>query len=271
MRDAVIVSLDARLDEAVLLDVRWTLSGAPGDGKAAFLAGHIPGARFLDFAGVLTGPTDDPTLGRHPLPSADQLARGLGALGVDGSRQIVVYDEPGSFAASRAWWVLTWAGLDVRVLDGGITAWVASGRPIETGEPDAATPAALALSVGHLATISADEAATWPGTLIDARASERYLGQVEPIDPVAGHIPAAVNRPVSGFWTADGYLPDDAALHARLGELRDPIAVYCGSGVSATQIVLALAALGRPAAMYAPSWSGWCADAARPVAGGTEP
>jgi len=266
MRDEVIVSLDATPADAVLLDVRWTLAGAPGDGKAAFLAGHIPGARFLDFAGVLTGPTDDPTLGRHPLPSADQLAAGLGALGIDGERPIVVYDAPGSFAAGRAWWVLTWAGLDVRVLDGGITAWVASGRPLEVGEPDAAAPVALTLSVGHLPTVTADEVAAWPGTLIDARASERYSGQVEPIDPVAGHIPGAVNCPVNGFWTADGYLPDDATLRARLGELCEPVAVYCGSGVSATQILLALAALGRPAAMYAPSWSGWCADPTRPVA-----
>ena len=271
MRSDVIVGIDEVPADAVLLDVRWTLGGTPGDGKAAFLAGHIPGARFLDFETVLAGPLVDPTLGRHPLPDAARLADGLGALGVNGTAPVIVYDVPGSFAANRAWWVLTWAGLDARVLDGGITAWTSSGRPLEVGEPAAATPASLTLTIGHLPTITADEASAWGGTLIDARAPERYSGQVEPIDPVAGHIPGAVNRPVSNFWDADGRLPDDDQLRDLLGELSDPVAVYCGSGVSATQVILALAALGRPTSLYAPSWSGWSADPARPVATGLTP
>ena len=268
MRSDVITSIDVLPADAVLLDVRWTLGEKPGTGKAAFLAGHIPGARFLDFEAVLTGPTVDPTLGRHPLPDAARLATGLGALGVDGTAPVIVYDVPGSFAANRAWWVLKWAGLDARVLDGGITAWVASERPLEVGEPAAVTPTSLTLTIGHLPTISANEAGAWGGTLIDARAPERYSGQVEPIDPVAGHIPGAVNRPVGQFWDADGRLPDDDTLRDLLGELSEPVAVYCGSGVSATQVILALSALGRPAALYAPSWSGWSADPARPVATG---
>ena len=146
------------------------------------------------------------------MPAAARLATGLGALGVDGAAPVIVYDVPGSFAANRAWWVLTWAGLDVRVLDGGITAWTASGRPLELREPAAATPAALTLKVGALPTITADEAGAWGGTLVDARAPERHSGKVEPIDPVAGHIPGAVNRPVGQFWDVDGRLPDNDTL-----------------------------------------------------------
>ena len=263
----VIVSLDEIPESACLLDVRWTLGAEPGAGRAAYLDGHVPGARFLDVDTVLTGPAD-PLLGRHPLPDAARLEAGLGALGVDAARPVVVYDIPGSFAAGRAWWVLRWAGLNVRVLDGGLPAWVAAGRPLETGEPGAPAPSTLTLTTGHLPTIDADQAAAWPGTLIDARAADRFRCEIEPIDPVAGHIPGAVNRPVTDFWAADGTLPDDATLRARLGALTQPVAVYCGSGVSAAQVLLALTALDIPAALFPPSWSGWSADPSRPIATG---
>ncbi len=271
---------------AQLLDVRWKLGEQPGAGFGRYLQGHLPGARFLDLEAVLTGPTTDPMLGRHPLPDAVQLGVGLGALGIDPSRPVVVYDEPGSYAAGRAWWVLRWAGLDARVLDGGIKAWLASGRPLETDEPEAASGAPLALTTGHLPTIDADQAAAFGGVLIDVRAPARFRGEVEPIDPRAGHIPGAVNRPVADFWDTDGLLPTAADLVAGLGlpsddppptgstaELPDgrparAVAVYCGSGVSAGQVVLALASLGVEAALYPPSWSGWSADPARPVAVG---
>ena len=131
---------------AQLLDVRWRLGEKPGSGFDHYLQGHLPDARFLDLEAVLTGPTTDATLGRHPLPDVDQLGAGLGVLGIDPARPIVVYDEPGSFAAGRAWWVLRWAGLDVRVLDGGITAWVAAGSLLETEEPEAASGLAAARS-----------------------------------------------------------------------------------------------------------------------------
>jgi thiosulfate/3-mercaptopyruvate sulfurtransferase len=282
---------------AQLLDVRWNLGEEPGAGFGRYLQGHLPDARFLDLEAVLTGPTTDPTLGRHPLPDPDQLGAGLGALGIDPARPIVVYDEPGSFAAGRAWWVLRWAGLDTRVLDGGVTAWVAAGRVLETDEPEAAPGRPLALSAGHLPTLDADEVAAFDGVLIDVRGAARYRGETEPIDPKAGHIPGAVNRPVTAFWDAGGRLPADDAL-ARLldlpgdalpaeptaaeegveasgfwpadepdGPIR-PVAVYCGSGVSAAQVVLALACLGVDAALYPPSWSGWSSDPARPVATG---
>lgn len=274
-RDDVLIPVDALpaalAAGAQLLDVRWTLGEQPGSGFGRYLQGHLPGARFLDLEAVLTGPTTDPTRGRHPLPDADQLGAGLGALGVDPSRPVVVYDEPGSFAAGRAWWVLRWAGLDVRVLDGGLRAWVASGRGLETDEPDAAPGQPLLLTTGHLPTLDADEVAAFDGVLIDVRGPARYRGEVEPIDPKAGHIPGAVNRPVTGFWDADGFLPPPDAL-ADLLALPEgrPVAVYCGSGVSAAQVVLALASLGVEAALYPASWSGWSSDPGRPVATGAE-
>ncbi|MCA0308213.1 MAG: sulfurtransferase [Actinobacteria bacterium] len=274
-RDDVLIPVDALpaalAAGAQLLDVRWTLGEQPGSGFGRYLQGHLPGARFLDLEAVLTGPTTDPTRGRHPLPDADQLGAGLGALGVDPSRPVVVYDEPGGFAAGRAWWVLRWAGLDVRVLDGGLRAWVASGRGLETDEPDAAPGRPLLLTTGHLPTLDADEVAAFDGVLIDVRGPARYRGEVEPIDPKAGHIPGAVNRPVTGFWDADGLLPPPDALADLLAlPAGRPVAVYCGSGVSAAQVVLALASLGVDAALYPASWSGWSSDPGRPVATGAE-
>ena len=264
---------------AQLLDVRWRLGERAGSGFDRYLQGHLPEARFLDLEAVLTGPTVDPTLGRHPLPDLDQLGAGLGALGIDPALPIVVYDDPGSFAAGRAWWVLRWAGLHVRVLDGGLAAWVAAGNLLETAEPEAAFGLPLALTAGHLPTLDGDGVAGFDGTLIDVRAPERYRGEVEPIDAQAGHIPGAVNRPVGGFWAADGTLPDESELKELLAlpagtpseEGAEPaVAVYCGSGVSAAQVVVALASLGVDAALYPPSWSGWSADPSRPVAMGTE-
>ena len=267
-----VAELPAALDAgAQLLDVRWNLGERPGTGFERYLQGHLPGARFLDLESVLTGPTTDPTLGRHPVPDLDQLGVGLGALGIDPARPVVVYDEPGSFAAGRAWWVLRWAGLDAVVLDGGIRAWVAAGNLLETAEPAAAVGAPLALTAGHLPTLDADGVAAFDGLLIDVRAPERYRGEVEPIDAQAGHIPGAVNRPVGSYWTADGTLPDEETLRELLAlPAAGPVAVYCGSGVSAAQVVLALASIGVDAALYPPSWSGWSADPARPVAVGAQ-
>ena len=160
---------------------------------------------------------------------------------------------------------------DVRVLDGGLRAWVAAGNLLETEEPPAASGMPLALTAGHLPTLDADAVAAFDGTVVDVRAPERYRGEVEPIDPRAGHIPGAVNRPVGGYWTAEGTLPDEGELRGLLALPEDtPVAVYCGSGVSAAQVVLALASLGVDASLYPPSWSGWSADPSRPVAVGTQ-
>ena len=265
--DVLITSdeLHGVLDGVDLLDVRWRLGEPGGAGRDRYREAHLPGARFLDLESVLTR-HGEPIEGRHPLPDADVLARGLGELGVDGSRPIVVYDEAGSFAASRAWWVLRWAGLDVRVLDGGVDAWTAQNRPMTSGDTQV-EPVLLQLTTGSLPTIDADGAAGYAGTLMDARAPERYRGETEPIDPVAGHIPGAINQPVSDFFAADGRLPSQD----RLTELLDhpgPLAAYCGSGVSAAQLVLAGASIDRPIALYPGSWSAWSNDPSRPVATG---
>ncbi|MGC4154191.1 MAG: sulfurtransferase [Propionicimonas sp.] len=257
-------------DAPQLLDVRWRLGEPAGAGLDRYRGGHLPGARFLDLEEVLTGPLTDPRQGRHPLPSPDQVASGLAELGIDPGREIVVYDEPGSYAAGRAWWVLRWLGLEARVLDGGLTGWLASDGPLETGDPAPVAPTKVGpLTPGHLPTLTADEAASFDGMLIDVRSPERYRGAVEPLDPRAGHIPGAVNRPVGPFWEADGTLP----APQKLKELLDlpegrPVAAYCGSGVSAAQVLLALASLGIEAPLYPPSWSGWSSDPGRPVAVG---
>ncbi|MFT3971569.1 MAG: sulfurtransferase [Micropruina sp.] len=267
-RDVLITAdeLDGVLADVNLLDVRWRLGEPDGAGRDRYRECHLPGARFLDLETVLTR-HGEPAEGRHPLPDADVLARGLGALGVHGSRPIVVYDEAGSFAAARAWWVLRWAGLDVRVLDGGIDAWTAQNRPMTTGDA-IADPSELHLTLGQLPTIDADGAAGFDGTLMDARAPERYRGETEPIDPVAGHIPGAVNVPVSDFFATDGKLPGQDRLRELLGERTAPLAAYCGSGVSAAQLVLAGAALDLDVALYPGSWSAWSNDPSRPVATG---
>ena len=266
-----------------LLDVRWTLGEVPGSGRQRYAAGHLPGAAFLDLESALTRHTGDRRDGRHPLPVPAVLRDAL-AEAKRAGQQIVVYDEPGSFAAGRAWWVLRWVGLPVRVLDGGLTAWTAAGHPLESGDAEIpAVPASDSLPLsppltgGHLPTLSADDAATAPdrGVLVDVRAPERFRGEVEPIDPIAGHIPGAINLPVAGLFAADGHLPDEVTLRERLApalaaaDAGEEVAAYCGSGVSAAQAVLALASLGVPAALFPGSWSAWSNDPTRPVATGS--
>jgi thiosulfate/3-mercaptopyruvate sulfurtransferase len=276
-----LVSVDElvpRLPAVRLLDVRWRLSDEPGDGRLRYAQGHLPGARFLDLEAVLTGHTGNPLDGRHPLPDVDTLAPGLGELGVEADDDLVVYDEPGTFAAERAWWVLRWAGLRVRVLDGGLPAWVAARQPLQQGEPPEVAATSLDLTVGHLPTVDVDQAAelAHTGVLVDARAGERYRGEVEPLDPRAGHIPGAVNVSAATLYD-DGRMPSDddlrRLLHPALGgrdESSTPVAAYCGSGVSAARDVLALAVLGVDAALFPGSWSAWSNDPRRPAATGPE-
>ncbi|HEU4998740.1 MAG TPA: sulfurtransferase [Lapillicoccus sp.] len=274
-----LVSVPELASSAVLLlDVRWHLTDAPGDGRRRYARGHLPGARFLDLEEVLTAHTGNPRDGRHPLPDVPTLTAGLEALGVTAEDDLVVYDEPGSYAAERAWWVLRWAGLRTRVLDGGIEAWTQAGKPLEEGDPVAVTPSRLHLTVGRLPTIDADEAADLTaagGVLVDGRAPERYRGETEPLDPRPGHVPGAVNVPAAALYEA-GRMPADDDLRARLAVALDgdpgrEVAAYCGSGVSAARDVLALAVLGVPASLYPGSWSAWSNDPARPAALGPEP
>ncbi|MEO7059490.1 MAG: sulfurtransferase [Lapillicoccus sp.] len=257
----------------VVLDVRWHLSDAHGAGRERYARGHLPGARFLDLEAVLTRHTGDPRDGRHPLPDVATLEAGLGALGVDPDSRVVVYDEATSFAADRAWWVLRWAGLSARVLDGGLGAWAAHGAPFEVGAGGGWPPTTLSLTTGHLPELSADQAASWPdhGTLVDVRAGGRFRGETEPLDPRAGHIPGAVNALVAAsLFTPDGAMPPDDVLRAAAGDLTSgaELAAYCGSGVSAAHTVLAMAVLDVPTALFAGSWSAWSNDPDRPVATG---
>ncbi|MEU6875594.1 sulfurtransferase [Streptomyces sp. NPDC046751] len=254
----------------VLLDVRWQLGGPHG--RPDYEAGHLPGAVFVDLDAELAGPAGSG--GRHPLPDPEEFGVVMRRAGVSRDTPVVVYDGGQGWAAARAWWLLRWTGHeDVRVLDGGLAAW--------PGELQKEVPAPAEGDFrpvpGALPLLDADGAAALArsGLLLDARAAERYRGDVEPIDRVGGHIPGAVSAPTSENTEEDGRFLDAQALAARfegLGAGRaDEVGVYCGSGVSGAHEVLALAIAGIPAALYAGSWSEWSGDASRPVATGPEP
>ena len=256
---------------ATVLDVRWELGGPPG--LELYLEGHIPGAVFVDLDTALAGPPG--VGGRHPLPGAEAFARSMRAAGVSSDRPVVVYDSGNSIAAARAWWLLRYFGHpDVRVLDGGFSGWSAAGNPIERGvtAPEAGD---FVASAGGMPLLDAESAATVArdGVLIDARAPERFRGEREPVDPVAGHIPGAVNLPAPELIDIDGRFLALDALRARFAAagVDDRVAAvgaYCGSGVAAAYEVLALSLAGIPAALYVGSWSDWITDPSRPVATG---
>ncbi|KAE8763495.1 sulfurtransferase [Georgenia thermotolerans] len=262
----------------VLLDVRWAL-GAP-HGGAAYRAGHLPGAVFVDLETELAAPPT-PAAGRHPLPAPADLQAAARRWGVRDGDRVVAYDAVGGTSAARVWWLLRWAGLaDIRLLDGGLTAWRDGGLPLETGEVrpaegDVVLPLVASGRPG-MPTVDADGAAAWPaaGVLLDARAGERFRGEVEPVDPRAGHVPGARSAPTTDNLTPAGTFRPAAELAARFAALgvdgAAPVAVYCGSGVTAAHEVAALASLGLPAALYPGSWSQWSADPARPAATGGE-
>jgi thiosulfate/3-mercaptopyruvate sulfurtransferase len=250
-----------------LLDVRWAL-GDP-DGPQHYLDGHIPGAVFVDLETELAAP-GTPARGRHPLPDPAQLEKCARSWGMRTGDSVVVYDATGGMAAARAWWLLRWAGIaDVRILDGGLPAWTNAGGEIASGaEPDP-EPGDIELSPGQMPVVDADATAKWSGVLLDARAGERYRGEVEPIDPRAGHIPGAISAPTAENLDADGRFHGVDALRDRFAEFGSgPVAVYCGSGVTAAHQIAALAAAGIEAALYPGSWSQWSNDPKRPVATG---
>ena len=255
-----------------------------GAGQAMYLESHIPGAVYANLDTALSHmPGAAPDLpasgGRHPLPSREAFAAWLASVGFANTMQAVVYDRQGANYCGRVWWMLKWAGHEnVAVLDGGLQAWVASGGAMASGaEPArAASPFALTPARTVLATTStvANNLGRPAQTLIDARGAPRYRGEVEPLDPVAGHIPGALNRPFTQNMGEDGRFKPAAQLKAEFEALlagRDPATVvhHCGSGVSAVPNIIAMevAGLGR-SALYAGSWSDWCSDPARPVAQG---
>lgn len=265
--------LEARLASStppVVLDVRWTLGGPSG--MADHRLGHIPGAQFVDLDRELSAP---PGPGRHPLPAAAEFEAAMRSHGVSRSRPVVVYDASTGTSAARAWWLLRYFGHpDVTLLDGGFAAWIASGLPVSVGDEPAAIAGDFHARPGGLPLLDAAGAAAIAssGVLIDARAPERFRGDVEPIDPVAGHIPGARNMPAQQTLGSGGVLLPQDALRDRFAtagvHAGDPVGVYCGSGVVATQEIFAMAVAGIDAALYAGSWSEWITDPSRPVATG---
>ena len=255
---------------STLLDVRWELGGPPG--RELYLEGHIPGAAFVDLDTALAGPPG--VGGRHPLPDADVFGEAMRAAGVSADRSVVVYDAGNSVAAARAWWLLRYFGHpEVLVLDGGFSGWLAAGHAIERGAT-AAEPGDFVPHPGGMPLLDAEGAAdvARAGVLIDARAPERFRAEREPIDPVAGHVPGAVNVPSTDVVDATGRFLDVDALRARFAAAGvgdgASVGAYCGSGVAASHQVLALSLAGYPAALYVGSWSDWITDPARPVATG---
>lgn len=259
-----------------LLDCRYDLKD-PGAGRAAYAAGHLPGAVYADLGRDLAGPHTAGG-GRHPLPEPRELAERLGAWGIDGGVSVVAYDDSAGLYAARAWWLLRAMGHgDVRVLDGGLAAWRTAGGPL-VDTPSTPRARRFRWDGRPLPGLSIDEVARRLAdgtiTLVDVRAAERFEGRTEPLDPVAGHVPGAVNLPQSLSLRPDGRFrspeelrqlfdaPSWASRHAE-------IVCMCGSGVTACHTLLAMEIAGRPGGrLYAGSWSEWCRAPGRGVATG---
>lgn len=260
----------------LILDCRFSLTD-PAAGQRAYGAGHIPGAHYLHLERDLSSAIVPGKTGRHPLPDPELLANRLGALGADATTQLVGYDDAGGAMAARLWWLARWLGHDdVAVLDGGYPAWLAEGLPITTEVPSPSPKRFVATLRSDLSVEAADVARALAGSthlLFDARAEERYRGDVEPIDPVAGHIPSARCVPFSQNLEG-GYFRSPAELRQRFetelaGVPADKAIVYCGSGVTACHDILAAAHAGlHGMKLYAGSWSEWITDPNRPVARG---
>jgi thiosulfate/3-mercaptopyruvate sulfurtransferase len=268
-------------DNCLVFDCSFNLM-QPDAGAADFAQAHIPGAVYahLDHAlSAKTGLHETASGGRHPLPSRERFASWLASVGLANNMQAVVYDRNGANYCGRLWWMLKWVGHDaVAVLDGGLQAWQAAGGAVTAGQSAARAPSVFALQQAKARLLNAQDVAAGLGrpaqTLLDARATPRFKGEVEPLDPVAGHIPGALNRPFGHNLDADGKFKPAAQLRAEFEALlgqREPAGVvhHCGSGVSALPNLLAMeiAGLGSTA-LYAGSWSDWCSDPARPVAQG---
>jgi len=259
--------------EVVVADVRWYLDGR--DGHAAFAEAHLPGAVWVDLDRQLAAHGLAATEGRHPLPSPEDFAASMGALGIGDHSVVVAYDDTGGLTAGRLVTMLRWLGRDAAVLDGGLAAWVADGRPVATGPSPTPVPAVFTPSPWPSdRLIAADELPSLMasgGVVLDARAAERFRGELALVDPRPGHVPGARNAPWSAVLGADGRFrsPDELRTHyAALGVTGDhvPAAAYCGSGVSACMNLVAMELAGLPTPrLYVASWSGWSADPDRPT------
>lgn len=263
--------LAARIDDVVLLDVRWNVMKP--DGRDAYLAGHLPGAVFVNLDDELADHTVTGA-GRHPLPSAVALQAAARRWGVSTGDTVVVYDDWNNQAAARAWWLLKAAGIDAYLLDGGWGGWQKSGRPTETGDVTPAHGDVVVESLDGMPTATADDVAEQArsGIVLDARAGERFRGEVEPLDKRAGHVPGARSVPTAGNVDDDGVFLSADDLRKRFADSGvaegEPPIVYCGSGVTATHQIAALAIAGHEAVLYPGSWSEWSSDPNRPVATG---
>ena len=266
----------ARPDDIRVVDMRWYL-GRPGDGRRAYDEGHIPGAIHLDIDADLVAPEGP---GRHPLPSPSAFRRTLEQAGIGDRHLVVTYDDVGGWVAARLWWMLDDLGhRATAVLDGGYPAWVAAGLPIVSSAEDPArppAPASITLAERWSKVIDRDTLRDRLGRLVvlDARAGARYRGEIEPIDPVAGHIPTALSAPVEGNVGPDGRFLPAAELARRyrdLGAAGSGVVVYCGSGIAACDIALARRVAGLPdPILYPGSYSDW-SRSGMPIAVGAEP
>jgi thiosulfate/3-mercaptopyruvate sulfurtransferase len=245
----------------VVVDCRYVL-GKPGAGRPLWLAGHIPGAAFLEVDRDLAGEPGE--RGRHPLPEAADFEAAARRAGIEGTSRVVAYDEAGEGGAARLWWLLRHFGHDeAAVLNGGLAAWREEGGPLEAGEArgapraddDAAAQHPFTAKQREADTVTADELSATTPRLLDARAPERFRGETEPIDPVAGHIPGAVNVFFAEIAPEGRFLPE-AELKERLGD--EPFVAYCGSGITACTVVLAGELAGVEGRLYPGSWSEWC-------------
>ncbi|VBA55793.1 sulfurtransferase [Mycobacterium attenuatum] len=271
---AELANLIRTQEPVTILDVRWRLDRS--DGHSAYLLGHLPGAVYVSLEDELSDHTVAGR-GRHPLPSGRSLQVAARRWGIRQDGLVVAYDDWERAGSARAWWLLTAAGIEnVRILDGGLTAWQSAQQPLETGAvvPRSGDVAVRHddLSAGRRSTLTAQQCGTGNVTLLDARAPERFRGEVEPVDPVAGHIPGAISLPSATVLACDGtFLDDDALAQVLSGRSIDrdgAVGAYCGSGITAAVIVAALAALGCQAALYPGSWSEWSSDPTRPVGRG---
>ena len=256
--------------EVKVLDVQYALMGPPS--HELYAVEHLPGAPHLPLEHALAGPAG--LGGRHPLPDPAVLEQALRKCGINEGDAVVVYDQATSLSAGRAWWTLRWAGLsDVRVLDGGLWAWKLAELPVSDA-PVAVAPGDVVVRPGAVPVVEVEDvpAAAEDGVLLDVRAAERFRGEVEPIDPVAGHIPGAINLPMGLMQRVDGTFRSAEEIRAIAREhgVEGPVPVTtsCGSGVTAAQMVLALGEAGIEAIPYIGSWSGWITDPERPVATG---
>ncbi|GAA1663366.1 sulfurtransferase [Citricoccus zhacaiensis] len=258
-----------------ILDVRWTPMGT-GNGHEEYLRGHIPGAVYVSMGSQLAGHYG-PREGRHPLPDPARFGDTVRMLGLNDGDTVVVYDDAHGTSAARAWWLLRHAGVEkAYLLDGGLGAWRAANLPLQAGDV-IPRPGRVRTTWGQMPVLTMDDAATLPedGMLLDARAAERYRGEAEPLDPVAGHIPGAVSAPTADNVDETGHFRPAGELAERFRALgvddASIVGAYCGSGVSAAHQIAALHVAGIPAALYPGSWSAWSNTPGRPVATGERP